>query len=166
VFAPDGRRILTASADNTARLWDGDGKPFATLQGHTSAVNSAVFAPDGRRILTASSDGTARLWDSDGKLLATLQGHTGAVTSAVFAPDGRRILTASADNTARLWEAFPNPQDLVERAKSELPRCLTPEQLQILFLASTPPSWCHAMQKWPYNTATLAVQETVSAAPK
>src|SRR5262245_6034244 len=53
-FAPDGSRILTVSADNTARLWDGDGKPLATLEGHQRPVRSTVFAPDGKRILTAS----------------------------------------------------------------------------------------------------------------
>jgi hypothetical protein len=42
VFAPDGGRFLTASRDNTARLWDPDGKPLATLQGHNDWVNSAV----------------------------------------------------------------------------------------------------------------------------
>ena len=46
VFAPAGGRILTASADQTARLWDWDGKPLATLQGHTDPVRSAVFARD------------------------------------------------------------------------------------------------------------------------
>jgi WD40 repeat protein len=76
VFAPDGRRILTASYDKTARLWDPNGKPLATLQGHTSSVNSAVFSPDGGRILTASLDRTARLWDSAGKPLATIQGSS------------------------------------------------------------------------------------------
>jgi WD40 repeat protein len=50
---PTGR-ILTASEDNTARLWNSNGKPLATLQGHTRAVWSAVFAPDGASILTAS----------------------------------------------------------------------------------------------------------------
>ena len=60
VFSPDGQRILTASYDNTARLWDGQGQPLATLSGHTDQVNSAVFSPDGQRILTASVDGTAR----------------------------------------------------------------------------------------------------------
>jgi WD40 repeat protein len=55
----------------TARLWDRDGKPLATLE-HTSPVNSAVFAPDGSRILTASDDNTARLWDRDGKPLASV----------------------------------------------------------------------------------------------
>ncbi|MCA9955173.1 MAG: PD40 domain-containing protein, partial [Anaerolineales bacterium] len=62
VFSPDGQRILTASSDSTARLWDADGKLLATLEGHTGTINSAVFSPDGQRILTASYDSTAKLW--------------------------------------------------------------------------------------------------------
>jgi WD40 repeat protein len=68
VFAPDGSRILTASSDdytaddNTARLWDRDGKPLATLQGHTGPVRSAVFAPDGSRIPPQSLPSTPSLW--------------------------------------------------------------------------------------------------------
>jgi WD40 repeat protein len=100
VFAPDGERILTASEDGTARLWDRDGKPLAILPGHTNAVLSATFA-DGGRILTTSIDDTARLWDRDGKPLAIFKSDTGDVASAVFAPDGDRILTASDDRTAR-----------------------------------------------------------------
>jgi hypothetical protein len=72
----------------------------------------------------------------------------------VFAPDGGRILTASKDNTARLWDAFPEPQTLVDRVKAEVPRCLTRAQRQHFFLAPTPPSWCAAMHKWPYDDAT------------
>jgi hypothetical protein len=109
IFSPDGRRILTASADHTARLWDSDGNPLAILRSHTDAVTMAVFSADGSRILTSSSDHTARLWDSDGRTLATLHGHTGPVWTAVFSPDGRRILTASADRTARLWDSGSNP---------------------------------------------------------
>ena len=107
VFSPDGQRILTASSDKTARLWNAaNGQPLATLLGHTAPVRSAVFSPDDQRILTASEDKTARLWNAaNGQLLATLQGHTGTVQSAVFSPDGQRILTASDDKTARLWNA-------------------------------------------------------------
>jgi len=104
VFSPDGERILTASYDQTARVWDLSGKQLGTLQGHTEIVNSAVFSPDGQRILTASADHTARVWNLSGKELATLQGHTGVVLSAVFSPDGQRILTASYDQTARVWD--------------------------------------------------------------
>src|SRR5262249_13316349 len=63
VFSPDGTRVLTASEDNTARLWDTvSGQLLATLSGHTGPVRQAVFSPDGTRVLTASADTTARHW--------------------------------------------------------------------------------------------------------
>jgi WD40 repeat protein/energy-coupling factor transporter ATP-binding protein EcfA2 len=109
VFSPDGQYILTASDDNTARLWDLGGKALAILSGHTGTVRSAAFSPDGQRILTASDDRTAQLWDTNGKPLTILSDHTGTVWSAVFSPDGQRILTASDDQTARLWDANGKP---------------------------------------------------------
>jgi len=98
---------VTASDDNTARLWDAKtGASLAVLKGHTGSVYSAAFSPDGARVVTASSDNTARLWDAkSGASLAVLEGHTGLVYSAAFSPDGARVVTASDDNTARLWDA-------------------------------------------------------------
>jgi len=104
-FSPDGRRLATASYDNTARLWDVDsGQPLATLSGHTNSVRAVAFSPDGKRLATASSDNTARLWDvASGQPVATLSGHTGDVRAVAFSPDGKRLATASEDSTARLW---------------------------------------------------------------
>jgi hypothetical protein len=63
VFSPDGSRVVTASADNTARLWDANtGAGLAMLLGHEGEVHSAVFSPDGSRVVTASADNTARIW--------------------------------------------------------------------------------------------------------
>ena len=64
-FSPDGTRIVTASDDGTARVWD-------TRTGRSPATSSAVMAeactappsaPTGARIVTASDDGTARIWE-------------------------------------------------------------------------------------------------------
>ena len=100
-FSPDGSRVVTATLDHTARLWDAKtGAPLATLSGHTDWVHSAAFSPDGSRVVTASADTTARLWDAKtGAPLATLSGHVNGVTSAVFSPDGSRVITASTDET-------------------------------------------------------------------
>ena len=63
-FSPDGARILTASADKTAKLWDAaSGKLIASFD-HQDSVKNAAFSPDGTRILTASADHTAKLWDA------------------------------------------------------------------------------------------------------
>jgi WD40 repeat protein len=65
VFSPAGSRIVTASWDRTARIWDAaSGREIAVLRGHKDTVYSAAFSPDGSRIVTASSDGTARIWET------------------------------------------------------------------------------------------------------
>ena len=63
-FSGDGKRVVTASRDNTARIWDAEsGKEIAVLKGHTGSVSSAAFSGDGKRVVTASDDNTARIWD-------------------------------------------------------------------------------------------------------
>jgi WD40 repeat protein len=65
-FSPDGKRIVTTSRDNTARVWDAEtGHLLATLTGHINRVNNAAFSPDGKRIVTAGEDGTARVYIAD-----------------------------------------------------------------------------------------------------
>ena len=63
-LSPDGKYLLTASWDQTARIWDAaTGQEVRTLSGHTDRVNSAAYSPDGRHLVTASGDLTARIWD-------------------------------------------------------------------------------------------------------
>src|SRR5213592_2743921 len=106
-FSPDGQRIVTASWDKTARLWDAaSGKLIGEPMNHERMVYSAQFSPDGQRVVTASADKTARLWDAgSGKPIGKPMKHEGLVFSVQFSPDGQRIVTASADKTARLWDA-------------------------------------------------------------
>jgi WD40 repeat protein/tRNA A-37 threonylcarbamoyl transferase component Bud32 len=107
VWSHDGKRVLTASADRTARVWsaDGEGVPIV-LEGHEGAILSAAWSPDDARVVTASEDRTARVFRADGAgQPIVLEGHEGAILSAAWSPDGARVVTASADKTARVFGA-------------------------------------------------------------
>ena len=63
VFSPQGSRLLTASSDKTARLWDvASGKCVKVLEGHTDEVFAGAFNYDGDLILTCGKDNFCRLW--------------------------------------------------------------------------------------------------------
>ncbi|QJW93766.1 WD40 repeat domain-containing serine/threonine protein kinase [Frigoriglobus tundricola] len=121
-FGPDGTRVVTASEDGTARVWDAaTGREQAVLKGHTSFVRSASFSPDGTRVVTASEDGTARVWDAaTGREQAVLKGRTSTVESASFSPDGTRVVTASLDKTARVWDAATGREQAVLKGHTDL----------------------------------------------
>ena len=106
-WSPDGTRVVSASSDDTARVWDAaTGQTVLTLTGHTDDVNNAIYSPDGTRIATAGVDTTVRIWDAaTGQTIRTLKGHTASVNGAAFSPDNKRIVTASDDHTARVWDA-------------------------------------------------------------
>ena len=113
-FSPDdGARVVTASSDRTARIWDAEtGAQLLMLKGHTAPVLSCAFSPDdGARVVTASDDGEARIWDAEtGATLQTLEEHTDFIRSCAFSPDGgTRVVTASDDRTARIWNSAAAP---------------------------------------------------------
>jgi WD40 repeat protein len=64
-FSPDDRQVITASWDETARVWNAaSGEPVTPPLMHAGRVVHAGFSPDGKRVVTASQDGTARVWDA------------------------------------------------------------------------------------------------------
>jgi WD40 repeat protein/transcriptional regulator with XRE-family HTH domain len=105
-YSPDGTRLVTASQDHTAKVWDSaTGKEMMTLQGHTAPVNTVAYSADGTRIATGSDDHTAKIWDaSSGAELFTITGHGDAIFRVEFSPDSLRVVTAGADKTARIWD--------------------------------------------------------------
>ncbi|MBA3536700.1 MAG: WD40 repeat domain-containing protein [Tatlockia sp.] len=102
-FSPDGNFALTASNDNTARIWNLNTLESKELKGHRYSVCAVACSPDGNYALTASEDTIVRLWNLKTLQFKKLSGHTDRVRSVAFSPDGNYALTGSCDGTARLW---------------------------------------------------------------
>ncbi len=107
-FSRDGKKVVTASWDGTAQVWDArSGQAIGARLVHDgNGVTWAEFSPDGTRVVTAGWDARARLWDaSTGKQILSFAGHRSHLRQASFSPDGQMLATASEDGTARVWES-------------------------------------------------------------
>jgi WD40 repeat protein/tetratricopeptide (TPR) repeat protein len=110
-FSPDGRFILTGSADQTARFWDeATGRQLGKPLLHDGLVVAVAFSPDGRTALTCSqtspTQGAVQLWVvSTGEKLGQPLVHSSPVLAAAFSPDGRTALTGSGDSSGGVGEA-------------------------------------------------------------
>ncbi|MDZ3836299.1 MAG: hypothetical protein U0S49_02870 [Rhodospirillales bacterium] len=98
VYSPDGKRIVTASQDGTARLWSaGTGKPTAEPLQHRDAVFSAAFDREGNRVVTASFDGTVRIWTAEEGALVSLIDVGAPALEATFTSDGRHVVVTTLE---------------------------------------------------------------------
>ncbi|MBI3418442.1 MAG: protein kinase [Verrucomicrobia bacterium] len=111
-FSPEGARVLTASRDRTARVWDAlTGKPLTPPLPHDRAVSRAAFSPDGHRVLTVSDDNLTRVWDADtGEPLTPPIPHATGAGASAFSSSGRYLLTVHPNSyVACLWDLHQEP---------------------------------------------------------
>lgn len=120
LFSPDGKLILTAGKDETARVWDAlTGSLLSTLRlsGQappgdsalkSSAVSNAVFSPDGTRVAMAVDGTRLQTWDA-------LTGHAncpaparGSIRAVSFFRGNNYVITAPAqgEEPLTIWDAY------------------------------------------------------------
>ena len=105
-YSPNGRWILTASTDGSARTWNATtGTPISPAMIHNGSLNHATFSPDGALVATAGSDNIARVWNATtGEPVTAPLRHLGEVTHVSFDPNCRSIITASEDQIVRIYK--------------------------------------------------------------
>ena len=103
-LSPDGRRLVTASSDGTARLWDAaTSEQLGPPLEHQAPVTWAEFRPDGRVLATCSQDKTVRLWDvPTGRPIGEPRPHDDAVLRVHFSANGSYLLTRTKQTVSIL----------------------------------------------------------------
>ena len=111
-FSPDGKRVVTASADGTARVWDtATARALTAGLKHDNGVRHAVFSLDGMLLASACYDGRITIWNSQtGSIVARSPWNPVSSSRIAFNRDGTLVAAANADGTVRFWHTETGEQ--------------------------------------------------------
>ena len=102
-FDAEGGRLVTASADQTARIWDvRTGQLLAPPLVHDTPITAVAFDGAGKRIVTATAR-DVRIWDARTGSQTRALLHDAPVVAAAFDATGERLATVAEDGFVRLW---------------------------------------------------------------
>jgi coatomer protein complex subunit alpha (xenin) len=126
-FHPKEDLVVSASMDQTVRVWDISGLRKSTpntapgtfdtfdnfstvkyvLEGHDRGVNYAMFHPTLPLIVSAADDRQIKIWrmsETKAWEVDSCRGHFNNVSSALFHPKHELIVSCGEDKTIRVWD--------------------------------------------------------------
>ena len=170
-----GELYMTASADQTIKVWTPDSLPFhAILQGHDAPITYATWTKNG--FASASEDMAILLWPHEKtkyttKLskkksvhpveiqpLARLTGHKAQVSCIAFGSDGVTMVSVSHDNSIIVWDTLSKVTKMV------IPNAHKDWITSCTFTETTPPLLVTASNDFTlklWNTSTWEAKTTL-----
>jgi WD40 repeat protein len=93
-YSPNGKLIVTAGEDGTARVWDAaSGQEIFVLSGYKGPVRAAMFSANGEFIATVN-EFAVWIWETEtGESVTVLADHTNEIIQAFLSPDGQTVVT-------------------------------------------------------------------------
>ncbi|WP_156972234.1 protein kinase domain-containing protein, partial [Syntrophaceticus schinkii] len=105
-ISADGLHAVSASDDNTVRIWSlRTAECLHICTEHSNWARAVCISPDGQWALSGGCDSKLVLWDiASGKKLKNLEGHNGFVEAVAFDPACRYALSGASDKTIKVWD--------------------------------------------------------------
>lgn len=99
--------LITASNDNSIKMWSFDGCEMLQLTGHQSFVYGVAHSPDSQSFISSSDDCTLKLWSVTDMQCKQSIVHAGTVWQATFLPNSD-VVTCCSDMIVRVWTTDPS----------------------------------------------------------
>jgi len=126
-WSPDGRRLITASANSEFTLWSSFGFIADSTIADTGAVYRAMtWSKSGEYMLTAGvynggardKEGVIKYWNPQMRQQKEISGHDGPVRGVSFCPTDLKFCSGSDDVTVRVWDFETGQEEVCLRGHS------------------------------------------------
>ena len=154
IVSPCGKWILTASKDQSIKIWDSTTYcVHRTLKGHKHWVSDIAISPDGCRIVSASWDTTIKIWSFDTGLEEfSLATGDDPVSAIVLHPDGSLLIGGTIKGDLMIWDLEKRMVKRAFRAHDQSIEALglTPNGQSFLSVSND-----QKLKKWDIDTGGL-----------
>jgi WD40 repeat protein len=105
-WSADGKTIITAGADHTAKIWNTEnGNLIASFESRVKPVVCYALDEKNKKAATGHEDGSVKLWDlKTGRLERNFPGYPNWVLSVSFSKDSKNIISGGRDGALNIWD--------------------------------------------------------------